>query len=301
MKTIPAQMQTDLDNGVTTHCFAWKLTREDTTVMGFTDHDKDITFDSVTYEAATGLNATSVSQSTDLNVDDLDSIGALDSGKITESDIAKGLYDNAEVILYRVDWQDTSNRGILFQGLLGNVTRGKIEFKGEVRSLASVLNQPQGQLFQKTCNVDLFSAECGVNVGDDPDFEKSGTVDTVISRRLFTDVTAGIIALNGGWFTNGKVTWTSGSNNGIAVEVKTHTLPDSSQVWIELWDVMPNDIQIGDTYDIQVGCNKTIEICKSKFDNVINFRGFPRMPGPDKAITYATRKEQNDGTSYYNT
>lgn len=300
MKTLPAGMQTDLDGGATTHCLCWKLTREDGTVMGFTDHDTDLVFDTVTFKAATGINASAMKTSTGMNVNDMEGIGALDSSAITEADISKKLYDNAFIQVYRVDWSDVTKRVEVFTGFLGTVVRGDQMFKAEVRSLSQALNQPMGEVYQKTCNVDLFSPECGKLVSDDANYEIAGDVSGVFSRRLFATTTAGILGRDQHWFTGGKLTWTSGNNNGLEVEVKVHIRQqDGSEAWIDLWEAMPADIQVGDDFDIVVGCDKIITTCKAKFNNVINFRGFPRMPGQDIVTQFAAKADRNDGTSWY--
>ena len=50
---------------------------------------------------------------------------------------------------------------------------------------------------------------------------------------------------------------------------------------------MGKSIQVGDTFDIIAGCDKTRETCQSKFSNIINFRGEPDVPGVDKLLTTA--------------
>lgn len=300
MKTLPTGMQTDLDEGATTHCLCWKLTRIDATIMGFTDHDVDVVFDTITYKAATGINASAMKAATGLAVSDMEGIGALDSSAITEADISKKLYDNAFIQVYRVDFADVSKRVEVFTGFLGSVIRGDQQFKAEVRSLSQALNQPQGTLYQKTCNVDLFSSECGKSVTDDANYDLTGEVSSVFSRRLFATTTVAITGRAQHWFTGGKLTWTSGNNNGVVVEVKVHIRQqDGVEAWIDLWEAMPADIQAGDDFVLVVGCDKLITTCKAKFNNVINFRGFPRMPGQDIVTQFATNTDRNDGTSWY--
>lgn len=47
------------------------------------------------------------------------------------------------------------------------------------------------------------------------------------------------------------------------------------------------DMAIGDTFEIEVGCDKRfLETCRDKFDNVYNFRGEPWLPGFNKALLY---------------
>ena len=48
-----------------------------------------------------------------------------------------------------------------------------------------------------------------------------------------------------------------------------------------------SDIAIGDSFDIIAGCDKTASICSGRFSNIINFRGFPDIPGTDKMLTTA--------------
>lgn len=301
VKTLPTGMQTDLNASATTHCMCWKLTRVDTIVMGFTDHDEDIVFDAVTYAAATGMVGSTISASSNLNVDDMDAIGALTSAAITESDIQKKLYDNAFIQVFRVDFTNVTKRIEIFTGFIGNVVRGTIDFKAEVRSLSTVLNQTQGQVYQKMCNVDLFSTKCGKLTSDSADYEKLAVpVAAVFSRRLFTVTDSKVTGRSTDWFTGGKLTWTTGTNTGFVSEVKSSLLQDGGvDAWIDLWEAMPTDISVADQFTITTGCNKSIEICKSKFSNVVNFRGFPRIPGTDAIVTYASRKDKNDGSSWY--
>jgi uncharacterized phage protein (TIGR02218 family) len=46
---------------------------------------------------------------------------------------------------------------------------------------------------------------------------------------------------------------------------------------------------------IRAGCDKRIATCRAKFGNVVNFRGFPHMPGQDAVLRYATRDGGHDG------
>ncbi len=42
----------------------------------------------------------------------------------------------------------------------------------------------------------------------------------------------------------------------------------------------------GDGGTAVAGCRKTLATCKSKFGNVVNFRGFPHIPGVDVVTRY---------------
>jgi uncharacterized phage protein (TIGR02218 family) len=55
---------------------------------------------------------------------------------------------------------------------------------------------------------------------------------------------------------------------------------------------MPYPITAGDSYTLQQGCDKTIGTCSNRYNNAINFRGEPHVPGLDKMLeTAGTRSE----------
>tara|TARA_R100000152_G_C6777873_1_gene208043 strand:+ start:53 stop:2872 length:2820 start_codon:yes stop_codon:yes gene_type:complete len=51
----------------------------------------------------------------------------------------------------------------------------------------------------------------------------------------------------------------------------------------------PLEIQAGDTFDLEPGCNKLRSTCKDTFSNVENFGGFPYIPGTDKMFDTPTQ------------
>lgn len=294
MRTLPSGMQTHLDTGTTTLCWCWKVTRRDATVQGFTDHDNDLTFDSVTYIASSGFTATEIQDSVGLNVDNLDVEGALDSTTLNEDDLAAGEYDNADVELYRVNWADTSQRLLMRTGSIGEVRRLENTFIAEIRGLSHQLNQKQGRVYQHTCDVDLGSAKCGINLNLAA-FKGTGAIDSVEYQYRFTST--GLGSFDDGWFIGGKLVWTSGNNNGYSSEVKLHT-NDGSTVQLELWEEPANTVQAADDFTITAGCDKLFATCKDKFSNTDNFRGFPHIPGNRYVMKYPTPNDlDNDGGS----
>ncbi len=57
-------------------------------------------------------------------------------------------------------------------------------------------------------------------------------------------------------------------------------------------------VEAGDTFLIRAGCDKQFSTCKAKFDNAVNYRGFPQIPGDDFVLSYARRDDPgNDGKS----
>jgi uncharacterized phage protein (TIGR02218 family) len=291
LKTLPTGLKESLDSGATTLCRCWKLIRADDVILGFTDHDEDLVFDGVTYRAASGFTASSIDQSLGLNVDGLEVQGALIDEALSEDGLAAGLFDNARITLFLVDWRETDDRIILFAGSIGEVSRGEVQFSAEIRGLAHALNQPRGRLYQRGCDAVLGDGRCGIDITGNQ-YHGNGTVIHVSDSRAFR--ASGLGSFTSGWFSRGRLEWATGANAGALMEVKVHDLVSGEAV-IELWEPMAGEITTGDAFSVTAGCDKSWKTCQERFGNGVNFRGFPFLPGNDWVTSYPNRGEGNDG------
>ncbi len=292
MKTLPAGFQAHLDEGTTTLAWCWRLKRRDGAVFGFTDHDRVPAFAGTSFEPETGFAASEIRNLGDLSVDAQDVQGALRSDRITETDIADGLWDNAAVEVWLVNWQAVSQRVLMRRGSIGEIRRGRHAFTAEVRALAHLLNQPVGRTFQYFCDATLGDARCGVNLGA-LFYRGTGSVTATIGDRRFT-VATGLGAFASGWFDFGVVEWTSGANAGRRAEVASHTLA-SGTATITLIEAPVRPIAPSDAFAITAGCDKRHATCRDRFGNAINFRGFPSIPGDDLVTRYPNETDANSG------
>jgi uncharacterized phage protein (TIGR02218 family) len=278
MKNLSAGFAAHVASGTTTLAWCWKLTRRDGITLGFTEHDRDLSFGGTTYEAAGGFTASALESTSGLNIDNLDVTGALSSARLDEGDLAAGIYDDAEIEIWRVNWEDVDQRVLMRKGNLGEVSRSGASFTAELRGLAHRLNQPTGRLYQYGCDADFCDARCGLDGGD---WTAAGTVESTSGNREIAST--GLGAYAAAYFTRGKLTFTSGANAGEVMEVKDHKVGGG----LELWRAMTRDIAPGDTFTVMAGCDKQYATCVQKFGNGENFRGFPHMPGSDFVIASA--------------
>jgi uncharacterized phage protein (TIGR02218 family) len=294
MRSIPSALQAKLDSGVTTLCRCWVVTRRDGVVQGFTDHDEDVVVVGVTCRAGTGLAASEAAEQLGLAVTGSEISGALADDELSEADLAAGRYDAASVDVYLVDWSEPALHVLMSKCALGEVRREGIAFTAELRSLAHRLAENSGRLYTATCSADLGDARCTVDLTDAA-FHGSSTVSALDGSSLFR--ATGLGAFADGWFTAGKLVFTSGANDGLAVEVKTHRV-EADGVHIELWQQMPEPVEAGDSFTVTAGCDKRFATCRDRFANAVNFRGFPHVPGNDFVISYPVPGEPgNDGSS----
>lgn len=287
MKSISAGLAAHIAGEVTTLATCWKLTRTDSVVQGFTDHDRDIIFSGVTYKAATGFTPTAISTSAALNVDNLDVEGALDSTAIGDADILAGKYDFAEIEIFLLNYADLTQGALkLRRGWLGEVSLKNHQFTAEVRGLTQRLSQTIGELYSPSCRARLGDARCKVNLAS---HTVTGSATSVVDRQQFTDSARTEAS---GLFNFGKITFTGGANNGLSMEVKEYSYKPGAGGTFILALPMPYVISASNGYSVHKGCDKTLSVCKSRFGNVVNFRGEPHVPGLDRSLeTAGTRSE----------
>lgn len=282
-----------LATGQTRTCHCWQITRTDGVVMGFTDHDLPLTFDGVTFEADSGLSARALSSATGLSVDNTEAVGMLNNASITEADIDAGRYDGAEVKTWLVRWDKVNHRALRFFGKIGEITRGSGGFQADLRGLSDLLNQPQGRSYLRSCSAVLGDAECGFDVSD-PSFTTTVAVQDVKNDQYFRS--SNINGFNAGWFESGTMTVMSGAAKGLSAVIKNDR-KQGNRRHIDLWQPFRASVASGDQIKLVAGCDKRAETCRVKFDNMLNFRGFPDIPGDDWNVSVPRSDDNSDGGS----
>ena len=285
MRTLHPALAQHLAGGATTLCHCWRLETRGGEVLGFTDHDRDLAFEDALFEAESGFTATEIDSGLGLAVDNLEASGALSSGRLSETRLAAGDFDDARITLWRVNWADPEQRVLIMSGNLGEVTRSGTFFQAELRGLAHVLNQPRGRLFQYGCDAVLGDARCKVNA-ESANYSADALVFSCAQNRRIT--VSGAESFPPGFFAAGTVRFRSGTNKGREAQIKFHRVQGGT-VSIEVWQPLPSAPLQGDAVTLRAGCDKQFATCRDKFRNGVNFRGFPHMPGDDFVMTYALR------------
>lgn len=276
MKSVSTGFEAALTDPTATLSLCARVVRKDAEVFGFTDADIDIVFEGLLYEAATGVMATSAETATALAVDSVEFIGFISGDAFTVEDIEAGVWDGASIEVFQINRENIADGKMTIRvGEFGQVSRTDTGYRVEVRGLMDKLQKQITRAFLPACDADLGDARCGVDLGP---FTETGTVTAVTTNGEFE---ASAITDPAGYFKYGVLTWLTGANAGLSMEVKEQTTGGN----FELILPMPFTVAIGDTFDVVAGCDKTIETCIAKFTNVVNFRGFPHIPGRDRMLT----------------
>lgn len=292
--SFPDALKAHLAGGATTLARAFAVTRKDGLVLGFTDHDRDLSFGGILFRADSGLTAKALQQTTGLAVDNSEAFGALKSDAITEADIFAGRYDGAEVRAWLVNWADPAMRVLQFRGTLGEITRSGGAFTAELRGLSEALNQPVGMIYHSRCSAVLGDGRCGFDRLQ-PGYFEERPVEVVEEGRVFRF--ADFAGYEERWFERGRFRVLTGAAAGLAGAIKNDRLRGVTGRVVELWQSLGTVPAAGDVVRILAGCDRRAATCRLKFNNFLNFRGFPHIPGEDWVMSYPTSDGLNDGGS----
>ncbi|UWQ30425.1 DUF2163 domain-containing protein [Leisingera sp. M523] len=293
MSCLSNALQAHLQTGVTTLCRAWALERRDGTVLGFTDHDCVLSFDGLRFQPGSGLTARAVSQATGLSVDNTEALGVLSDAAVREVDIEAGRFDGAEVRCWLVNWQNVSMRWLQFRGSIGEIRRAGGAFEAELRGLTELLNQPLGRIYQKPCTAVLSDAACRFDLETPGYAVELQTVAVERNEVFHWDALPGF---EPEWFAGGRLTVLSGAAAGLWGAVKADQTKAGGRR-ITLWEPIRAAVAPGDTVRLEAGCDKRMETCRLKFNNLVNFQGFPDIPGEDWVMAVPRQSGMNTGGS----
>lgn len=263
--------------GLHTLATCWSIVRTDSQAFYFTSHDSPLTIDGVTYEPSGSFNATAVQRTDALTPTNFETRGALTSDKITEADLRAGLFREAEVTEFVVDWRyPWAGKWSILQYIIESTEFSREQWIASIAGRKIKLRPKKGDLYNKGCRWDFGDENCTKNKSA---LSVSGTVSTVMSGQLrfLSDVTS----QDNDYFADGILTWTSGDNDGVSYEVKKYVKLTGE---FDLYLPTLNTIQTGDTFSVVPGCDLQEVTCRERFNNISNFGGFPFIPGTDDAL-----------------
>jgi hypothetical protein len=187
MRTISPALLAHLQGDVRTVCTLWLITRTDAQVFAFTDFDQPITYGGVTYLAVGGYTHSQIESSSDMSTSNMELSAVFDSSTITPVSLESGQWDYANVAVTLVNYNDLTMGGALLDsGLIGQVTIQNGTYKAELRGLAQVMQQDQGEVYSATCRAAFGDSRCQINLAP---LTFTGSIQSINSVTSWNDAT----------------------------------------------------------------------------------------------------------------
>lgn len=273
MRKLSRELLNHIAGEITTLTQCYYIRRRDRAEFYLTDYQTDLIIDGVIYRSSNNFSSSTIDSSANLSVDNLEIEGVIDSSWLKEEDIVCGLYDYSYIEIFMVNYCEQSpSKLVLKSGYIGEIRTKLTHFTAEICGISQKLATNLGQLYAPLCRVDFGSAKCGVNL--ERYKKKIKLLEIIDERRLRIEYQGGIVFdYSGGMLFH---------NSGEAREIK-----ELKGDIILLAESSTTALQVNDEASITPGCNKQFSTCCYGYDNAINFRGEPHLPGLDEMLKTA--------------
>jgi len=198
--------------------------------------------------------------------------------------IATSPTDIVTIKLTRYHAGDLLNSAITFNGRIVNVKFMENEAELTCQPIFSALKRPGlRRAYQTACPHVLYGTSCLAN-------RSLFNTEAVLSDVSGNSITSAALiqsvnpTYDDEWFTGGYVEF---ANNG-HVDRRFITAFNNASGTLTL-NLPFSDLVAGNTIKAFAGCNHTTDVCNGKFDNLLNYGGFPFIP----------QKNPMDGTSIF--
>jgi uncharacterized phage protein (TIGR02218 family) len=257
---------------LTSLAFCWRIERRDGAGLALTSHDNALLIGGETFRAAPGIVPSAIIRSAGLEPHSGEVAGALTSDALNEQDLGLGRWDAARVAIFAVDWTEPEGQQIaLIGGELGEVSVEGEQFSAELHGAAR-LAEPVCPETSPECRAEFGDKKCRVDLA-------GRTV-----RRLVVSSAGAELVIDQALddrFMFGRARFMGGANCGVA-----STIIGIDGAEIHLRDVPRMDVESGTVIELREGCDKRFATCVERFDNAVNFRGEPHLPGNDLLTRY---------------
>lgn len=274
---LPGPQYSLLLGGVQRFATLFLIERTDGVALRFTDHNVPITFEGQVYDPAGGFNSSAEQRNANLKPRNAEFLGAITDNRITLEDLRAGRYKEARITISTVDWKYPWH-GVLDRRVywLTDLTYTEEMWEAQVESIARWFNQKVGRFYNRNCEWNLGDSRCQVDIAA---LTLAGSVTGIFKQRVVFDSTASHGTAN--YYAYAELVWTGGANINLRHDVKRSAT--TGRLTLEL--ATPRPIQVGDTFTVYPGCDRRRQTCIDKFNNLVNFGGFPYVPGTDKMLT----------------
>lgn len=260
----------------------WRIARQDGITLGFTTHDADLWFDGLLHRASPGMVPSAIRKSAGFEPDSAEVRGAITHEAITSTDLAAGRFDGARIRIGLVDWE-TLERDTIYAGTIGSVAEEDGRFSADLVSRKAELQRDPIPRTSPSCRAHFCGPGCNLNPLRFSREVRLTSLDTESNSATFT----GLAAADASAFIGGTVRWLEGPQAGVAMRVMASAVDGA----LVLDTPLDTATASGALATLREGCDHTLETCAARFDNAVNFRGEPFLPGNDLLTRYPSPQQ----------
>lgn len=257
---------------VTTAAFNWILQRPDGVGFATTSHDRRQLLGSMTLDADMDLRPSELLVTDQMYGSHLGLDGGLSSPALTADDLVAGRWNGSTVQLLASDWMQDGEAIPLCDGELGRVAVDGGKLSMSVDILPAATRRPPCIQTSPECRAVLGDRQCRIDMR-----KRSMRVHVLAAdgETLTIDVEGGER------FAMGRLRWISGANCGLE-----QIILSTSGSTLILQSSPVHMARQGDRAILREGCDGRRTTCSDRFQNILNFRGEPDLPGSEILLRF---------------
>lgn len=274
MRTLPPAFQAEISREVVSLCRLLTITTRTGASINLTTASESIVVDGIHYRADVGFDVSGIFLGTNVNsVQGFTITMPLLADVITKMDIKKRKYYGATVEVHECARTSEPAKFLLYSGVIADVTFADVGIVSiDVKPRGSRLTNIGGEIYSQTCRYNLGDDNCKFPIES---WAVDFTITQVLNQSDFVVDTFGAIAEglpDQDFYSQGQLIFKSGSNKDWALDINSSV---TSTRTVSMMYAPPDDMAVGDTGRMYPGCSRYATTCRDRYNNILNFGGFP--------------------------
>lgn len=286
MKDISLELQSHLSSEVVDYTILFRIDLQNGGYITFNNYPASLTFNGQEYPAERYFEIHKDKSSNNKNNNYAIVKCSYIDGVISEQDIANKILHFAKIEMFIISPNAISFGKITSRyGYIDEIKYDATSFSLHIRPISYRLNGKITSNYSQNCRTAFADSKCGLNIANFTSVSSvtSQAKDGYKYKAFYDENLAAVITApnySDGYFNFGRIKFTSGANANIEMNIRR----SNAAGYIELFTNLPYKINSGDSYEIIAGCDKQFSTCISKYNNAVNFRGEPHIPGNSKLL-----------------
>lgn len=281
MRKLPKEFKERLNSSLNFLCRAWIITPKIGEIIRLCEFDKDIELNGDIFKSIDGLESGALQIQNSLGPDRTSISAALNAQGISREAVQLGHFNKARVESFIFDWQMPQFFVKIWEGQVARAILHDFGFEFELAGPETDLNKPIHRQFTRHCTAKLGDADCKIDLNaTEHNFTASIREIHSLSQIEISPPMSSEIS----HFFGGEILFQSGIWTGYKARILS--IEEKGNLFIKTEIPLPFSPQINDEIIVFKGCDKSLDCCKSRFQNQANFFGFPFLPG--ERVIYAS-------------
>jgi len=249
--------------------FCWRITTKNLE-YSFTNNSEDLFIDGNKYLAGCIVKSSSIEQTSDAEHNNYEVAVMFDDVSLDPKAMLAGDFDQAYVEI--AAWVPDNELKHIYSGYIDKIYFENGVYNFNISGISKKLEKKITDIYSPFCRARFCDPECGVNVD-----LHTKTVKILAIKNNCKLLVSEDLSVNKYKYIGGKLRVGSSDYLMTSIDKEVIAIDRSFE----------EELKIGDKLLLKPHCNKEFSTCCELYQNAINFRGEPDIPGVDRILQTA--------------